>query len=111
LIAFGANSGANFEVQFGSANSEARRISTIGPAWTPVANESQRALERVTLHRAPSRGPASYRYDQQRHPETMKRLRYQRPTLGLRLIMALAIGTVAVVFGYYGILAWRFFFD
>jgi hypothetical protein len=29
----------------------------------------------------------------------MKRLRYQRQTLGLGLIMALAIGTVAVVFG------------
>jgi hypothetical protein len=25
--------------------------------------------------------------------------------------MALAIGTVAGVFGYYGILVWRFFFD
>ena len=41
----------------------------------------------------------------------MKRLRYQRPTLGIRLIMALAIGTVAGVFGYYGVLIWRFFFD
>jgi hypothetical protein len=26
-------------------------------------------------------------------------------------IMALAIGTVAGVFGYYGVLVWRFFFD
>jgi len=25
--------------------------------------------------------------------------------------MALAIGTVAGVFGYYGVLIWRFFFD
>ncbi|WP_283816578.1 hypothetical protein [Bradyrhizobium sp. AUGA SZCCT0431] len=41
----------------------------------------------------------------------MKRLRYQRPTLGLGLIMALAIGGVAAVFGYYGVLVWRFFFD
>jgi hypothetical protein len=41
----------------------------------------------------------------------MKRLRYQRPTLGIGLIMALAIGTVAGVFGYYGVLIWRFFFD
>jgi hypothetical protein len=44
-------------------------------------------------------------------PVTMKRLRYQRPTLGIGLIMALAIGTVAGVFGYYGVLIWRFFFD
>jgi hypothetical protein len=41
----------------------------------------------------------------------MKRLRYPRPTLGLGLIMALAIGTVAGVFGYCGVLIWRFFFD
>jgi hypothetical protein len=41
----------------------------------------------------------------------MKRLRYQRPTLGIGLIMALAIGAVAGVFGYYGVLIWRFFFD
>jgi hypothetical protein len=41
----------------------------------------------------------------------MKRLRYQRPTLGIGLIMALAIGTVAGVLGYYGVLVWRFFFD
>jgi hypothetical protein len=41
----------------------------------------------------------------------MKRLRYQRPTIGIGLIMALAIGTVAGVFGYYGVLVWRFFFD
>ena len=41
----------------------------------------------------------------------MKRLRYQRPTLGIGLIMALAMGTVAGVFGYYGVLIWRFFFD
>jgi hypothetical protein len=41
----------------------------------------------------------------------MRRLRYQRPTLGTGLIVALAIGVVAVVFGYYGILVWRFFFD
>jgi hypothetical protein len=41
----------------------------------------------------------------------MKRLRYQRPTLGIGLIMVLAIGAVAGVFGYYGFLVWRFFFD
>jgi hypothetical protein len=41
----------------------------------------------------------------------MKRLRYQRPTLGIGLIMALALGTVAGVFGYYGVLIWRFFSD
>jgi hypothetical protein len=41
----------------------------------------------------------------------MKRLRYQRPTLGLGLIMTLAIGTVAVLFGHYCVLVWRFFFD
>jgi hypothetical protein len=41
----------------------------------------------------------------------MKRLRYQRPRLGIGLIMVLAIGTVAGVFGYYGVMVWRFFFD
>jgi hypothetical protein len=41
----------------------------------------------------------------------MKRLRHQRPRLGIGLIMALAIGTVAGVFGYYGVLVWRFFYD
>jgi hypothetical protein len=41
----------------------------------------------------------------------MKRLRYQRPTLGIGLIMALAIGGVAGVFGYYGGLVWRLFVD
>ena len=41
----------------------------------------------------------------------MRRLRYQRPRLGIGLIMALAVGTVAGVFGYYGVLVWRFFFD
>jgi hypothetical protein len=41
----------------------------------------------------------------------MKRLRYQRPRLGIGLIMALAIGTVAGVFGYYGVLVWRLFVD
>jgi ABC-type antimicrobial peptide transport system permease subunit len=41
----------------------------------------------------------------------MKRLRYQRPTLGIGLIVALAISTVAGVLGYYGVLVWRFFFD
>ena len=41
----------------------------------------------------------------------MKRLRYQRPTLGFGLIMALAMGAVMGVFGYYAILVWRFFFD
>lgn len=41
----------------------------------------------------------------------MKRLRYQRLTHGIGLIMSLAIGTVADVFGYYGGLVWRFFFD
>jgi hypothetical protein len=39
----------------------------------------------------------------------MKRLRYQRSTLGIGLIMALAIGTVAGVLGYYGVLVWRSF--
>jgi hypothetical protein len=39
------------------------------------------------------------------------RLRHQRPRPGIGLIMAIAIGIVAGVFGYYGILAWRFFFD
>jgi hypothetical protein len=37
----------------------------------------------------------------------MKRLRYQRPTLGIGLIMALAVGTVAGLFGYYGVLQLR----
>jgi hypothetical protein len=32
----------------------------------------------------------------------MKRLRYERPTLRIGLIMVLAIGNVAGVFGYYG---------
>jgi hypothetical protein len=41
----------------------------------------------------------------------MKRLRHQRPRLGIGLVMALAIGAVAGVFGYYGLLVWRFFFD
>jgi hypothetical protein len=41
----------------------------------------------------------------------MKRPRYQRPTLRIGLIMALAIGTLAGVFGYYGVMVWRFFFD
>jgi hypothetical protein len=41
----------------------------------------------------------------------MRPLRHQRPRLGTGLIMALAIGTVAGVFGYYGVLIWRFFFD
>jgi hypothetical protein len=42
---------------------------------------------------------------------TARRLRYQRPMIGIGLIMALAIGTVAGVFGYYGVLVWRFLFD
>jgi hypothetical protein len=41
----------------------------------------------------------------------MRRLRYQRPTLGIGLIMALAISTVIGMFAYYGVLVWRFFFD
>ena len=41
----------------------------------------------------------------------MKRLRHQRPRLGIGLMMAFAIGTVAGVFGYYGGLVWRFFND
>jgi hypothetical protein len=41
----------------------------------------------------------------------MRRLRYQRPTLEIGIIMALAIRTVAGVFGYFGLLVWRFFFD
>ena len=41
----------------------------------------------------------------------MRRLRYQRPAIGMGLIMVLAIVTVAGVFGYYGVLVWRFFFD
>jgi hypothetical protein len=41
----------------------------------------------------------------------MRQLRYQRPRLGIGLIIAIAIGTVAGVFGYYGILVWRFFLD
>jgi hypothetical protein len=41
----------------------------------------------------------------------MKRLRYQPPTLGIGLIVALAMGTVAGVIGYNGVLVWRFFFD
>jgi hypothetical protein len=41
----------------------------------------------------------------------MKRLRHQRPRLGIGLMMALAIGMVAGVFGYYGVLVWRFFYD
>jgi hypothetical protein len=32
-------------------------------------------------------------------------------SLGIGLIMALAISTVAGVFAYYGFLAWRFFVD
>jgi hypothetical protein len=41
----------------------------------------------------------------------MGRLQHQRARPGIGLIMALAIGTVAGVFGYYGILVRRFFFD
>jgi hypothetical protein len=41
----------------------------------------------------------------------MKRLLYQRPTLGIGVMMALAISIVASLFGYYGVLVWRFFFD
>jgi hypothetical protein len=41
----------------------------------------------------------------------MRRLRYQRPRLGIGMMIALAIGTVAAVFGYYGVLVWRFFYD
>jgi hypothetical protein len=41
----------------------------------------------------------------------MKRLHYQRPTLRIGLMMALAIGTVAGVFRYYAVLVWRFFFN
>jgi hypothetical protein len=41
----------------------------------------------------------------------MKRLPSQRPTIGIGLIVALAISTVVGVFGYYGVLVWRFFLD
>jgi hypothetical protein len=41
----------------------------------------------------------------------MKRLRDQRSKPGIGLIMAVAIGTVVGVFGYCGVLVWRFFFD
>jgi hypothetical protein len=41
----------------------------------------------------------------------MKPMRRQRPTLGMGLMMASAIGVVVVVFGYYGVLVWRYFFD
>jgi hypothetical protein len=45
------------------------------------------------------------------HYHFMKRLRHQRTTLGTGLMIALAISVVAGVFGYYGVLVWRFFFD
>jgi hypothetical protein len=41
----------------------------------------------------------------------MRQLRYQRPRLRFGLMIAIAIGTVAGVIGYYGVLVWRFFFD
>jgi hypothetical protein len=41
----------------------------------------------------------------------VKRLRYLRPTLGIGLMIALAIIIVAGLVGYYGVLVWRFFFD
>jgi hypothetical protein len=40
-----------------------------------------------------------------------RRLRYQRPMIGIGLIMALAISAVAGVFACYGVLVWRFFLD
>ena len=41
----------------------------------------------------------------------MKRLRYQRRTLRIGLMIALAIIIVVGMVGYYGVLVWRFFFD
>jgi hypothetical protein len=41
----------------------------------------------------------------------MKPMRRQRPTLGMGLMMANAIGVVVGVCGYYGVLIWRYFFD
>jgi hypothetical protein len=41
----------------------------------------------------------------------MKRLRYQRRTLRIGLMIALAISIVVGMVGYYGVLVWRFFFD
>jgi small-conductance mechanosensitive channel len=38
-----------------------------------------------------------------------RRLRDQRPRLGIGLIMALAVAIVAGVFGYY--VVWRFLYD
>jgi hypothetical protein len=40
----------------------------------------------------------------------MRRLRHQRPRLGIAMIVALAIGTVAGVFGYYVVWVLQFFF-